>query len=82
LGRYESQGRAVAPDPISQGAFYAALGDTERGIRLVERGVNERSPIAIELDVDLMLDPLRGDPRFERLAVRVRGNRPAPRVKR
>ena len=82
LGRYESQGRAVAPDPISVGALYAALGDTERGIQLVERGVNERSPVAIGLDVDVMLDSLRGDPRFERLAARVRGNRPDPRVGR
>jgi DNA-binding winged helix-turn-helix (wHTH) protein/tetratricopeptide (TPR) repeat protein len=82
LGRYQLPSRVVAPDPISLGALYAALGDTERGIQFVERGVNERSPIAIELDVDLMLDPLRSDPRFERLAARVRGNRPAPRVGR
>ena len=82
LGRYQLPARAVAPDPISLGALYAALGDTERGIQLVERGVNEGSPIAIELDVDLMLDPLRSDPRFERLAARVRGNRPAPRAGR
>jgi DNA-binding winged helix-turn-helix (wHTH) protein/tetratricopeptide (TPR) repeat protein len=79
LRRYQSPARTVAPDPISLGALYAALGDTERGIQLVERGVDERSPIAIDLDVDLMLDSLRNDPRFERLAVRVRGNRPAPR---
>jgi DNA-binding winged helix-turn-helix (wHTH) protein/tetratricopeptide (TPR) repeat protein len=82
LGRYESPDRAIAPDPISLGALYAALGDTERGIQLVERGVNKRSPIAIDLDVDLMLDPLRRDPRFERLAAGVRGNRPAPRAGR
>jgi len=82
LGRYQLPARAIAPDPISLGAFYAALGDTERGIQLVERGVNERSPVAIDLDVDLMLDTLRNDPRFKRLAVRVRGNRPAPRAGR
>jgi DNA-binding winged helix-turn-helix (wHTH) protein/tetratricopeptide (TPR) repeat protein len=82
LGRYQVPARAIAPDPISLGALYAALGDTERGIQLVERGVNERSPVAIDLDVDLMLDSLRSDPRFERLAARVRGNRPAPRAGR
>ena len=82
LRRYESPARAVAPDPISLGAVYGALGDIERGIQLVEHGVNERSPVAVVLDVDLMLDSLRSDPRFERLAGRVRGSRPAPRVGR
>jgi DNA-binding winged helix-turn-helix (wHTH) protein/tetratricopeptide (TPR) repeat protein len=82
LERYQLPARAVAPDPISLGALCAALGDIERGIQLVERGVDERSPIAIELDVDLMLDALRSDPRFESLAARVRGNRPVPRVGR
>jgi hypothetical protein len=44
---------------------------------LIERGVAERSPVAVLLDVDMMLDTLRPDPRFERLALRVRGNRDA-----
>jgi len=34
--------------------------------------------VAVILDVDLMLDPFRSDPAFERLAARVRGSRPAP----
>jgi len=76
LRRYEAPDRPVRPDPISLGALHAALGDTARGLALVERGVNERSPVAVVLDVDLMLDPLRADPAFERLAARVRGARP------
>jgi hypothetical protein len=75
LARYESPARQVPPDPISLAALYGALGETERGIQLIERGVNERSPVAVCLDTDFMLDPLRSDPRFEPLAVRVRGAR-------
>lgn len=78
LRRYESENRRVPPDPISLAALYGALGDTTRALELVERGVNERSPVAVVLDVDLMLDSLRNHPRFERLAARVRGNRAPP----
>jgi hypothetical protein len=34
--------------------------------------------VAVVIDVDFMLDPLRRDPRFEPLAARVRGNRAEP----
>jgi len=75
LRRCESPARPVRPDPISLAAVYGALGETEQGIQLIEQGVNERSPVAIVLDVDPMLDSFRSDPRFEPLAARVRGNR-------
>ena len=78
LGRYDAPGRPVRPDPISLGALHAALGDTTRALSLVERGVNERSPVALVLDVDLMLDPLRADTTFQQLAARVRQGRRGP----
>jgi hypothetical protein len=50
-------------------------------INLLERGVAERSPVAVVLDVDFMLDPLRAHPTFGRLAARVRGSRDARRAR-
>lgn len=77
LQRGESLTRSATADPISLAALYGALGDRARGLQLIERGVAEGSPVAVLLDVDMMLDTLRPDPRFERLASRVRGNRDA-----
>jgi DNA-binding winged helix-turn-helix (wHTH) protein/tetratricopeptide (TPR) repeat protein len=77
LQRCESLTRSVIADPISLAVLYGALGDRERGLQLIERGVAERSPVAVVLDVDMMLDTLRPDPRFEPLASRVRRNRDA-----
>jgi DNA-binding winged helix-turn-helix (wHTH) protein/tetratricopeptide (TPR) repeat protein len=82
LTRYDDPSRLVRPDPISLAVLYGALGDTAHGLALVERGVTERSPVAVCLDVDLMFDPFRSDPTFERLAARVRGSRPAPTPRR
>ena len=63
-------------DPIGLAALMGAVGDIELGIAEVKRGVEERSPSAIALAIDPMLDPLRGDPRFQALVDRV--GPPAP----
>ena len=63
LKRYEDPGRLVRPDPISLGALYGALGDTAHGLALLERGVNERSPVAVILDVDSHARPVPVRPR-------------------
>jgi tetratricopeptide (TPR) repeat protein len=47
--------------------IYAALGDHERALELLEQAVDERSYWVIYLNVDPALDPLRGLPRFEEL---------------
>jgi DNA-binding winged helix-turn-helix (wHTH) protein/tetratricopeptide (TPR) repeat protein len=77
LQRCESLTRSTAADPISLAILHAALGERERALELIERGIAERSPVAVVLDVDMMLDTVRADPRFETLASRVRGNRDA-----
>lgn len=50
---------------------YAALGDHDRALELLEQAVDERSYWVIYLNVDPALDPLRGLPRFEELRRRV-----------
>jgi DNA-binding winged helix-turn-helix (wHTH) protein/tetratricopeptide (TPR) repeat protein len=65
-------------DEITRAAIYGALGDTERGLALVERGVENRSAVAVVLGVDFMLDALRGEPGFQRAVARVRGTTVAP----
>jgi DNA-binding winged helix-turn-helix (wHTH) protein len=59
-------------DPVSLAVLYGALGDRDRAFEHLARGVAERSPWAIDLDVDPLLDSLRSDPRFAPIAARVR----------
>ncbi len=45
--------------------IYADLGDKERAIAVLERAWAIRDPGLFNIRVDALLDPLRGDPRFE-----------------
>jgi len=47
------------------------LGNLDEAVTLLERAYAERSPALTALAVDPLYDPLRGDPRFERLLVRL-----------
>ncbi len=76
---YQESGARGWADPITIAAVFAALGDTEEAIRLVERGVEERSPTAMSLELDFMLDPVRHDPRFAAAVDRVRDGHPPRR---
>jgi TolB-like protein/DNA-binding winged helix-turn-helix (wHTH) protein/tetratricopeptide (TPR) repeat protein len=51
-------------------SIYAALGDRDRAITLLERAIKERSTLPFIL-VDPQMDPLRSDPRFTELLHRV-----------
>lgn len=51
---------------------HLGLGDLERALELLALALDERSPIAVRLELDPTYDPLRGDPRFEALLARVR----------
>jgi hypothetical protein len=56
-----------------------ALGERDRAFEYLARGIAERSPTAIMIDVDPMFDSLRADPRFEPLAATVRAGGTSPR---
>ena len=49
----------------------AAQGDVERAFTLLDRAVTERSNSVLWLGVDPRVDPLRTDPRFDRLLTRI-----------
>jgi tetratricopeptide (TPR) repeat protein len=51
--------------------IYAGLGDSDRAIAWLEKGVEERSSALVRLRVNPRHDRLRADPRFVRLMERV-----------
>jgi len=56
--------------PASAFAFvYLGLGDNEHALDWLEKGYDDRSSNVIK--VDPVCDPLRGDPRYERLVARI-----------
>ena len=50
---------------------YLALGDKEEALRWLEQSYQDRAPEIELIRVDPLLDPLRGDPRFEALAEKI-----------
>lgn len=65
---FAAQGLA---DPYPYVAVWTALGETERALDLLEELFEARNPNVIFLRVVPWVDPLRGDPRFERLVERL-----------
>jgi tetratricopeptide (TPR) repeat protein len=53
--------------PFSIAAAYAGLGDATQGIEWLNRGIDQRDIYIPENLFDPLLDPLRSDPRFERV---------------
>jgi tetratricopeptide (TPR) repeat protein len=50
---------------------YSGTGQKERVIELLQRAYSEHSNAVVQIKVDPMYDPIRGDPRFEDLLRRV-----------
>jgi adenylate cyclase len=72
----KSQHRFVPSYPIA--LIHVALGDNEQALQLLEKAYDERS-IQIggntgSLKIDKRLDPLRSEPRFQKLLARSMGN--------
>lgn len=68
LRRLQAETRATSLDtaPLFSEA-YGGLGDKENWIACLERSVAQRSSLPTSFKVDPLYDPLRSDPRFERL---------------
>ncbi len=58
-------------DDYHRAMIYANLGDEDRAFEALERAIAENPGDAIEIGADWWLDPLRGDPRMDRLIERV-----------
>ncbi len=57
--------------PIHIAIAYGALGDVTQGIEWLNRGIDQRDIYIPENFFDPLLDPLRGDPRFEQVMARM-----------
>ena len=54
-------------DPLDVSLIYVGLGDRDRALEWLRKGVRERAQTLVFLKVEPMLDPLRSDPRFQAL---------------
>ena len=59
----------VAPSALLLG--YIGVGDMRRAVDMVVHGYEERDNYEINIVVDPLMDPLRGDPRFEEICRKV-----------
>jgi adenylate cyclase len=63
-------------DEYSRALIFLGMNDKEEALRAIERGVAARDGSSLcWIKVDPLLDPLRGDPRFEALAEKVVGGK-------
>lgn len=57
--------------PMEFAFTYIAVGETDRALRALEDAYSQRAPWLSSLAADPAFDPVRADPRFDRLAARV-----------
>jgi TolB-like protein len=69
LKRLENGNQYVSPTGLAM--LYAALGEEDQALALLERGYAARDKDLIWLNVEQAFDPLRSDPRFEDLLRRI-----------
>jgi serine/threonine-protein kinase len=66
---------ALARNPsgnsFQKAVVYIGLGDRDRSLELLERGADERSALMRLIGVDPIMDPLREEPRFRALLVKM-----------
>jgi serine/threonine protein kinase/tetratricopeptide (TPR) repeat protein len=72
LAGLEALGAREYVSPVAFATLHIGLGQVERALDWAERAHEERRGWLSYLDVNPLLDPLRGHPRFEALAARMR----------
>jgi tetratricopeptide (TPR) repeat protein len=65
-----SAARELVP-PVHIAIAYGSLGDVTRGLEWLNRGINQRDIYIPENFFDPLLDPLRKDPRFQKVVARM-----------
>lgn len=63
--------RNAVRDPVFTAAAYVALGDKQRALQLLERGYREHLPAMVYIWAASALDPLRKEPAFKDLLLRM-----------
>lgn len=58
-------------DPYALALVYAGLAEKDQAFAYLEKAYDQRSPLFSFLSVEQMLDPVRSDPRFQKLVHRV-----------
>lgn len=71
IGEFEKLSKKRFVSAAYFSLVYIGLGDKDKAMVWMERAFVERSPLLVRLKVDPIVDPLRGDPRFEDLVRRV-----------
>jgi eukaryotic-like serine/threonine-protein kinase len=72
LAELEARRRDAYVSPVALVMVYSALGEADRAFEWLDRAYEERRGWLAYLNVEPMLDSLRGDPRFRRLVERMR----------
>ena len=71
LQRLEQAARTRYVSPYSLATHYVLTGDHERAIDALEQAYAQRAGVMAFLRTDPMVDPLRSNPRFQRLLQQV-----------
>ena len=71
LSDLEAKSPARYIDPVEISMAYEALGERDRALEWLDRGLKERGHWMIALGIDQRFDSMRGDPRFEATAKKV-----------
>jgi serine/threonine-protein kinase len=72
LAGLEARRRDEYVSPVALVMVYTALGEADRAFEWLDRAYEERRGWLVYLNVEPMLDGVRGDPRFRRLVERMR----------
>jgi Tfp pilus assembly protein PilF len=71
LDRRKETAKKRMVSPYGFAVLYAALGERDPAFEYLERALEEQDPMLLSVKVDPACDPLRSDPRFDKLLRRI-----------